>query len=180
MDIIWHRQSLRFMPGSAVANQQDLIVGILFRERLEKGVHTGGIAGRHHQKMTVPADWINRAICVSVFPNMVAWHAGTYIFRTPTGFGLVYPSKSCFILKHDTDVLFCILYTKFLGYALNFFEASISASLAFFGCLDRGITLRHLCRFSTLYMYALPVSFPSRLSNAALISCTRTTFPASA
>ena len=37
-----------------------------------------------------------------------------------------------------------------LHFGVNFFEDSISSSLALFGCFERGITCRQLCLFRTL------------------------------
>lgn len=71
-----------------------------------------------------------------------------------TNKSLVDPSETSFILEHQTHfstsssviVDFCL---QFLHFFFNFFEVSMTSSLAFFGCLLRGITFLQPCRRST-------------------------------
>ena len=68
---------------------------------------------------------------------MVAGHTGTDPFPAPAVFWLVDPAKSGFILEHKADFPGVVDKLKFLYCGVNFFEAAISSSLAFLGCLLR-------------------------------------------
>ena len=83
---------------------------------------------------------------------MVAGDIGADSCGTPAVFGLVDPTKSSLVLEYEMNLFLWILYTKPLYCVLNFFEASIASVLAFLGCLDRGITLRHPCLFKSMYI----------------------------
>ena len=85
---------------------------------------------------------------------MVARYAGTDSLFAPAVFGLVDSSEAGFILEHQAhfSTVFTAavdLFSQFGYFFFNFFEVSMTSSLAFFGCLLRGITFRHPCRFST-------------------------------
>ena len=74
---------------------------------------------------------------------MMAGHTGTDTFLAPAVFWLVDASKSSFILEHQTIFLAAVDNFQFFYFGVNFFEAAISSSLAFLGCLLRGMTFRH-------------------------------------
>ena len=133
-------QHFRFMPSSAITAKQNDIV----RE----------ITIGHDQEARVTRQRLHCPIGVSVLPYMVARHAGTGSFFTPAVFGLVDPSETSFILEHQ--VYFSTISSaivdfrlQFLHFFFNFFEVSMTSSLAFFGCLLRGITFLQPCRRST-------------------------------
>ena len=108
----------------------------------------------HDQEAGFTGQRLCRSIGISVLPYMVARHAGAGSFFTPAVFGLVDPSETSFILEHQAHfstsssviVDFCL---QFLHFFFNFFEVTITSSLAFFGCLLRGITFLQPCRRST-------------------------------
>lgn len=108
----------------------------------------------HDQEAGFTGQRLCRSIGISVLPYMVARHAGTGSFFTPAVFGLVDPFETSFILEHQAH--FSIAFTavvdfliQFAYFFFNFFEVKMTSSLAFFGCLLRGITFRQLCRSST-------------------------------
>ena len=59
-------------------------------------------------------------------------------------------SKSSFILEQKPHSLIRVLDDQILYGVVNFFEASIASSSAFFGCFALGITLRHPCLFRSI------------------------------
>lgn len=139
------------MPCSSVAAQEDDVIGVLLRQFIQKDVHAIRIAIRHDQKTGVSRHRIDSAICIAVFPNMVAWYRWTDPFFAPTVFRLVDPSESGFILKHKTYLLIWVIIAvyiicQFMDPFYNFFEVSMTSSLAFFGCLLLGKTFRQPCR----------------------------------
>lgn len=75
--------------------------------------------------------------------DVVTGYTGTYPFLTPAIPGLIDTAKSSFILEHQTNLLPPVDNFQFFYGVVNFFEAAISSSLAFLGCLLRGITFRH-------------------------------------
>ena len=78
---------------------------------------------------------------------MMAWHGGTYAFLTPAILWLIDPSETSLVLKHQVNDFFSVEnFVQLLEFGVNFFEVSMTSSLAFFGCLLRGITFRHPCR----------------------------------
>lgn len=144
-DIIGQFNGIRFMPGRSVTYQNDIISGILFRQFFEKDIHMIRVAIRHDQEKVFACYWLDCAISIHVFPDMMTWYIRSDSFRTPAVFRLVDSSEPCFVLEHQPYSLLWILYTMLLYCTLNFFEASIASSFAFLGCLDRGITFRHPC-----------------------------------
>ena len=114
---------------------------------------------------------------------MVTRHRWTHLFTAPAAFWFVNSTKTSLIFEHQPHFacwFWLTLFSCFQHTLFNFFEASHASLLAAFGCLDLGITFRHLCRFNSIYMYPRPVSFPRTLSNAFFISCAVITWPASA
>ena len=101
------------------------------------------IAIRHDKKASLTGQRLYRSVGIAILSDMVTGYAGAYPFLTPAVFRLVYPSKSSLILKHQADFLSTVENFQILYRSFNFFEAAISSSLAFLGCLLRGITLRH-------------------------------------
>lgn len=134
------------MPCSTVTAKQDDIIRIFLGQLLQKDTHADSIAIRHNQKMSVTCQRLHRSVSITVLSDMMAGHTGTDSLLAPAIFRLVDPAKSCFVLEHKTDVLAAVDNGKILYCSVNFFEAAISSSLAFLGCLLRGITLRHPCR----------------------------------
>lgn len=137
------------MPGSAIAAKENDIICILLRQVLEENVHTYCVTFWHDKKAAIASERFYRSINITVFPYMVTGNTRTDPFLAPAIFGLVYASKACFILKHQPYVLIRVVFFQFLDGRVNFFEDSMSSSLAFLGCLLRGMTLRHPCRCST-------------------------------
>lgn len=137
------------MPCGAIATKQNNIIRILLRQLLEKKVHTHRVALCHDKKAAFACERFYCSIDIAVFPYMVTGNTWTYPSLAPAVFGLVNTSKACLILKHQSYVLLRVGSFQLLDRSINFFEDAISSSLAFLGCLLRGITLRHPCRCST-------------------------------
>ena len=88
------------MPTCAVTNQENLFLGILLGQLLQKYVHTIGIAPWQNQKETVPGARIDRANRITVLPDMMAGHSGPDA-ACPAILWRVDSSKTCLVLKHD-------------------------------------------------------------------------------
>ena len=95
------------------------------------------------RKQSVTGQRLYRPIGIAILPDVVAGYTGTYPFLTPAVLGLVNSAKSSFILEHQANFLPAVDNFQIFYRGFNFFEAAISSSLAFLGCLLRGITLRH-------------------------------------
>ena len=129
------------MPSSAIATHQNGILRKLSGHFLQKQIHTRSIAIGHDKKTGFTSQRLDRTISISVFPNMVAWNAGPDAFLTPAVFGLVNSAKTCLVLEHKAHFSTApVEIFQFTNGSFNFFEVSMTSSLAFFGCLLRGIT----------------------------------------
>lgn len=137
------------MPGRTVTAKQDDVIGVLFGQFFQKDVHARCVTIRHNKKVSIARQRLYRSVSISILPNMVAWHTGTDTFLTPAVFRLVNPAKTSFILEHQADFFAPVDNFQLLDCGVNFFEAAISSSLAFLGCLLRGMTFRHPWRCST-------------------------------
>ena len=138
------------MPRGAITTQQDHILRVLLGKLLEKHIHTYCVAIRQNQKTGSSSQRLHRTIGIPVFSDMMARNAGTSPFLAPTVFRLVDPAKASLILKHQPDFLLIVEnFFPFCHFCVNFFEASMSSSLAFLGCLLRGMTFLHPCRCRT-------------------------------
>ena len=72
---------------------------------------------------------------------MVAWNAGTDALLAPAVFRLVDASETCFVLEHKAHFSTApVEFFQFTDGGFNYFEASMTSSLAFLGCLLRGMT----------------------------------------
>ena len=116
---------------------------------IEKYIHTICVAIRHDQEAAFTADWFNRSVNISVLSDVMTRNGRTNTFSTPTVFRFVNPTKSCFVLKHQTHCGIVEFFRSFLYDLVNFFEASIASGFAFFGCRLLGIIFLHPCRRST-------------------------------
>ena len=142
------------MPGRTITAEQAQVILELFGQCLQKNVGADGIAVWQHQKAAFTGSRLNGSIGVAIFADMMAWNRRPDALFAPTVFGFIDPSETSLILKHQahfstvstTSVEF---FLQFLHFFFNFFEVAMTSSLAFFGCLLRGITLRHPFRFST-------------------------------
>lgn len=93
---------------------------------------------------------LHRTIGIPVFPNMVTWNAGSDAFFAPAVLGMVDAAEACLILEHKAH--FSTAPVEILQFAdggFNFFEVSMTSSLAFLGCLLRGMTFLQPCRCRT-------------------------------
>lgn len=134
---------------AAPSQQRRIISSLYFSDSCFKKTHTGSIAIRHDKKVPITRQRFHCSVGVTILTNMVAGHTGTDPFPAPAVSWLVDPAKSGFILEHKADFPGVVDKLKFLYCGVNFFEAAISSSLAFLGCLLRGITFRHPCRCRT-------------------------------
>ena len=148
-------QSLRLVPCSTITAKQNNVLGILCGQFFQKNTHTSRIAIRHDKKVSLTGQWLHGSVDIAILPDMVAGHCGADTSLAPAVFRLVDSPKSSFILKHQANCLPPVYNFQLFYGVVNFFEAAISSSLAFWGCLLRGITLRHLWRRSTKYICPL-------------------------
>lgn len=137
------------MPCGTIAAKQNHIIRILPRQLLEEKIHTHRIALWQDKKAAFARERFHCSIDIAVFPYMVTGNTGANPFLAPAVFGFVNASKTCLILKHQPYLLIRVVFFQFLDGRVNFFEDSMSSSLAFLGCLLRGMTFRHPCRCST-------------------------------
>ena len=129
------------MPGCSIAAEKNNVIFVLFGQFAEKYICAIGIAIRQYKKKTIPGNWFNSPVSISVFPYMMARNSRSGPFLAPTILGLIDPAKSSLILKHQPD--FFLIVENFLQFRdsdVNFFEEAMTSSLAFFGCLLRGMT----------------------------------------
>ena len=96
------------------------------------------------KKVSVTSQWLYSSVGITILTDIMAGHTGTDTFFTPTVFRLVDSAKASFVLEHQADFFLTVDNFQFIYSGLNFFEAAISSSLAFLGCLLRGMTLRQL------------------------------------
>ena len=143
------------MPGSAIAAKQNDIVRILLRQVLEEKIHTHRVALWHDKKAAISSKRLYCSKGITILSYMVAGNTWTAPFLAPAVFRLVDSSKAGLILKHQPYVLAFVDSFQFLDRKVNFFEDSMSSSLAFLGCLLRGMIFRHPCRCSTQYICPL-------------------------
>lgn len=109
----------------------------------------------HNKKTAFAGNRFHCSISIAVFPNVMAWYTWTHSHGAPAPFGFVNSAKASFILEHQAYLFPGILGSRNLYGIVNFFEASIASSLAFLGCLLRGITFRQPCRCRTQYICPL-------------------------
>ena len=137
MNICRYDQSVCFVPCCAVTNKKYFIIRIFLGKLLQKYVHANGIAVWHDKEKRVSCHWFDRSVGVAIFTNMMTRNIWTISFPAPAVFGLIYPSESGFILKHQANFASCIFSyfgSQNLNRGFNFFEASIASSLALLGC----------------------------------------------
>ena len=142
------------MPGRPITAKQDEVILVLFGQCLQKNIGADGIAVWQHQKAAFTASRLNGPIGVAIFTDMMAWNHRPDTLFAPTVFWFIDPSKTCFILEHQAhfstvSTTIVDFFLQFFHFFLNFFEAVMTSSLAFFGCLLRGITFRHPFRSNT-------------------------------
>ena len=142
------------MPCGAVTAKENDVVRILLCQVAQEEIHANGITVWHDQETALPSDRLDGTVSIAIFPDVVTRDRRTNTLWTPAELGLVDPSKARFILEHQAH--FSTISTaivdfrlQFLHFFFNFFEAAMTSSLAFFGCLLRGITFRQPCRHST-------------------------------
>ena len=115
-----------------------------------KYLHAFRIAIWHHKKAAFSINWIHCSISITIFSYVMTGYRWANSLCTPTLLWLVDSSKSSFVLKQETYTFIRILESQCSYSIVNFFEASIASSSAFFGCFARGITLRHPCLFRSI------------------------------
>lgn len=142
------------MPCGAVTAKENDVIRILLSQVAQEEIHTNCITVWHNQETTFPSDRLDSSIDIAVFPDVMAGNRWTNTFWTPAEFGLVDPPKTRFILEHQAyfstiSTAIVDFFFQFAYFFFNFFEVAMTSSLAFFGCLLRGITFRQPCRHST-------------------------------
>ena len=153
-NVIGNNEGLCFIPGGTIAAEQNRIFLILLGQLTKKYVRAVCIAVWQHKEKVLTSSRLDCSVGIAVFPYMMTGNRRASALFAPAIFGLIDPSESSFVLKHKPN--FSTLSTaivdfffQFMHFLLNFFEASMTSSLAFFGCRLRGITFRHPLRLST-------------------------------
>ena len=103
VDVMRHNKCTRFVPCSAITNEQDLVIRVLRRKPFEKGIRAECVTPGHNQKVVIPRTRVYSAKHIAVFADMVARYIGSVPCR-PTVLWRVDASKSSFVLKHDPDM----------------------------------------------------------------------------
>ena len=142
------------MPCGAVTAKENDVVRILLCQVAQEEIHANGITVWHDQETALPSDRLDGTVSIAIFPDVVTRDRRTNTLWTPAELGLVDPSKARFILEHQAhfstvSTAIVDFFFQFSYFFFNFFEATMTSSLAFFGCLLRGITFRQPCRHST-------------------------------
>ena len=142
------------MPGRPITAKQDLVILELLGQCLQKNVRADSITVWQHQETAFAGSWLNSPISIAVFADMMAWNCRPDTLFAPTVFGFIDSPETCLVLEHQahfstvsTSIVDFLV--QLLNFCVNFFEDSMSSSLAFCGCLLRGITFRHPFRSST-------------------------------
>lgn len=103
-----------------------------------------------YKKTGFPSQRLDRTIGIPVFPNMVTWNAGSDAFFAPAVLRMVDAAEACLILEHKAHFSTAhVEIFQFTDGGFNFFEVSMTSSLAFLGCLLRGMTFLQPCRCRT-------------------------------
>lgn len=147
-------QGARLMPCGTITAKEDHVVRILLCQMAQEDIHANCITAWHDQETALPGDWLDGSVGIAIFPDVVTWNRWTSTLWTPAELGSVDASKARFILEHQAhfstvSTAIVDIFLQLLDFFLNFFEAAMTSSLAFFGCLLRGITFRQPCRHST-------------------------------
>ena len=142
------------MPGRTITAKEDQVIFELFRQCLQKNVDADGIAVWQHQEAALCSGRLDCTVGIAVFPDVMAWNRRTNALFAPAVFGVIDPPKTRLILEHQAHFstvskTIVDFFLQFLYFFFNFFEAAMTSSLAFFGCLLRGITFRHPFRSNT-------------------------------
>lgn len=137
------------MPCRTITDQQNDILSIFHAEFSQKYSHAVCITIGHDKKKRLAGNRFNRSVGITILPNVMAWYTRTNPFFTPAVLRLVYTTKTSFILKHEPDCLGAVETFQLFDSGFNFFEVSMTSSLALFGCLLLGMTFRQLCRCNT-------------------------------
>ena len=142
------------VPSGTVAAKENDVVRILLCQETQKEIHANCITVWHNQEAALPGGWLYSPIGITIFSDVMTGNRWTDTLWAPAIFGLVDPPKACFILEHQTyfstvSIVIVDFFLQFSHFFFNFFEVAMTSSLAFFGCLLRGITFRHPCRHNT-------------------------------
>lgn len=82
----------------------------------EKEIHTNGITGRQDQEAALPRGWLDSAVGITVFPDVMAGDRWAETLWAPAVFGSVDPPETRFILEHQPH--FSTVSTRILDFFL--------------------------------------------------------------
>ena len=151
--VFGHPQCLGCVPPSPVHEHQDMLFRMPPTHFAQKAGHGSGVGVRQDQAVMHAVSGADGTKDVRVLPDRLLAYHGPHGLWCPTGPGRVDPPESCLVLEHDPQrhafrVRYCFR-PRFPFCEAPFLKASI-ASLLCFGCLGRGATFLHSCRFSIL------------------------------
>ena len=142
------------MPSRPITAKQNQVILELFGQCLQKNVRAGSITVWQHREAAFAGSWLNSPISIAIFADMMAGNRRLDALFAPAVLGFIDSSETSLILEHQAhfstvSTAIVDFFLQFLHFFVNFFEVSMTSSLAFFGCLLRGITFRHPFRSST-------------------------------
>ena len=145
---------LSFMPCSAVTTQQNQVVRELLGQLIKKDAHPIRIAVWKDQEKGISCSRFDSSISVPIFTNVMARHGWTNTLFAPAVLWLVDSAEPSLILEHQPhflmrSALLVDIICELVYSIVNFFEVSMTSSLAFFGCLLRGMIFLHPWRCRT-------------------------------
>lgn len=124
-----------------------IILRPFFRHHFEKNLHGVHVAFFKNEEKFLAGQWFRRAITLPVLPHVLALHNGPHTLGSPALFRLADAAEARFVLNPKANLacqpqIFDNFRSHFYS-EINFFEASMVASSALFGCCERGMTFRH-------------------------------------
>ena len=145
--VFWNLKLLRFMPCCTITAQKNQIVRELLRQFIKKYTHPIRIAIRKNQEKGISCCWFDCSIGIPVFTDVMTRYRWASTLFTPTVLWLIDSTKPGFILEHQPHLLIWIILSvdiilQLTDSGFNFFEVSMTSSLAFLGCLLLGIIFR--------------------------------------
>lgn len=152
--IVRNTEGVGLVPCSTITAEEDDVIWILLRQVAQEKIHANSIAVRQDQETTLPGERLDSSVDITVFPDVMTGNRWANILWAPAEFGLVNAPKARFVLEHQAhfstvSTAFVDFFLQFFYFFFNFFEVAMTSSLAFFGCLLRGITFLQPCRRST-------------------------------
>lgn len=152
--VFWNAKGAGLMPCSTITAKENYVVRILLCQVAQEEIYANCIIVWHDQETTLPGGRFDSSVGITIFADVMTRNRRANTLLAPAEFELVDSSKARFVLEHQAhfsavSTAIVDFFFQFSYFFFNFFEAAMTSSLAFFGCLLRGITFRQPCRHST-------------------------------